>query len=451
VDITEVVDAARAAGVTLIRFEYCDVSGVARTKPVHIDSLAHKLVEGVGITRAQTAINMLEQVVPIEGMEPVGEVRLVPDPDTFTILPWSPGSASILCNQLDHNREDWGACPRLYLASVVERAAERGITVMASFENEYYLAREVDGQYRPFDFTDHAPVYSAIGMDLYDRVLIDTVNALSAQGMHPESAMNEYGSGQVEIAIKYANALQAADHQVKFRDTARGVALQHGLLASFAPKPFVDQIGTGTHIHFSLWGPDGRNLFYDPAGDRGLSQLGRHFIGGVTVHLPALLALTAPSANSHRRLQPSSWSSSTVSWGFDNRECALRVASPFYGREEESFNLELKASDASANPYIALGGLITAGLDGIDRGLEPADPCEHDPSRLSETDRARCGVVDLPSTALAALAELERDSVLLPSMKELLARCYVAVRRAEAEAFAEKNVEFELRQHFYRF
>lgn len=450
-DAEQVVAAARAAGVSLIRFEYCDVSGVARTKTVSVESLASKLVEGVGLTRAQMAINLLEQVVDVEGMEPVGEIRLVPDPDTFTALPWSPGSASVLCDQHDHDRRDWGACPRSYLKSVIERAAERGITVMASFENEYYLAREVEGRYQPFDYTDHAPVYSVIGQDLYAQILIETMDALRAQGMQPEQAINEYGGGQVEIAIRYSDALRAADNQMKFRDTARGVALRHGLFASFAPKPFVDQIGSGAHIHFSLWGPDGRNLLYDPADDRGLSATGRHFIGGVTAHLPALLALTVPSWNSHRRLQPSSWASNTVSWGFDNRECAVRVASSFYGREEESFNLELKASDASANPYLALGGLIMAGLDGIERGLEPGDPCEHDPARLSAEDRERCGVRDLPASMGAALDELEADEVLLPSMNDLLARCYLAVRRSEAQAFAAHDVDFELRNHFYRF
>ena len=428
-DAAQAVAAAQAAGVRLVRFEYCDVSGVARTKTVQIESLPSKMVEGVGLTRAQMSINLLEQVVHVDGMEPVGEIRLMPDPATFTALPWSPGSASVMCDQLDHDLQDWGACPRSYLKSVIAKAADRGITVMASFENEYYLAREVDGRYVPFDYTDHAPVYSAIGQDLYAPVLLDTMAALSAQGMQPEQAINEYGKGQVEIAIRYADALNSADNQMKFRDTARGVALQHGLLASFAPKPFVDSIGSGAHIHFSIWGPDGRNLLYDAEGDRGLSQTGRHFIGGVTQHMPGLLALTAPSWNSHRRLQPSAWAGNTVSWGFDNRECAVRVASPFFKREEESFNLELKASDASANPYLALGGLIMSGLDGIERGLDPGDPAEHDPARMSVADRERCKIRPMPASMGAALDALEADDVLLLSMNDLLRRCYMAVRQ----------------------
>jgi glutamine synthetase len=451
-DVREVLAEARRAGVKLIRFEYCDVSGVARAKAVHVSQLAHKLVEGVGLTRAQMSINMLEQMVHIEGMEPIGEIRLVPDPATFTLLPWSPGSASVLCEQLGHDRRDWGACPRSYLKTMIALAAERGITVQAAIENEYYLAREEDGAFVPVDTPGHAPVYSAIGHDLADEVMIDTVDALEEQGITVEQAINEYGPGQREISIRHAGVLQAADQQLKFRDTVRGVALQHGMLASFAPKPYPDEIGSGAHIHFSLWDPSGEhNLLYDPAADRGMSDLGRHFIAGVAQHLPALVAITAPSFNSYRRLTPSAWASATTAWGFDNKEAALRVASPFYQREEQSYNIEYKSSDASANPYLALGALIAAGLDGVAAGLDPGEPAEHDPARLSPAELARSKVRPLPASKAAALDELEKDTYLTGGMGDLLARCYFTVHRSEEEAFAQQDTDFEIRQHFYRF
>ena len=156
-------------------------------------------------------------------------------------------------------------------------------------------------------------------------------------------------------------------------------------------KPFADGVGSGAHIHFSLWSPDGsRNLMHDPdAGDRLLSDLGRSFVAGVLQHLPALVALTCPSFNSYERLQPSAWAGSTVSWGLDNREGSVRVASPFRGREMESTNVELKACDPSCNPYLALGGLIHAGLDGVRRGLEPPEPARNDPARMTEAERDR--------------------------------------------------------------
>jgi glutamine synthetase len=450
-NVHDVVAAARQQDVRLIRFEYCDASGVARTKAIHVAQLPHKLVEGVSLTRAQMAINVLENLVDIEGMEPVGEIRLVPDPATFTVLPWAAGSASVLCDQVGHDRRNWGACPRSYLKDVIARAASMGVHVQATFENEYYLAREVDGRYVPFDHADHTPVYSAIGHDLNAQVMVDTVDALEAQGITVEQAINEYGPGQQEISIRHTDALGAADNQMKFRDTVRGVALRHGLFASFAPKPYPDQIGSGAHVHLSLWDDEGRSSLYDPAAPNGLSTLGRHFIAGVTEHLPALVALTTPNYNSFRRLVPSAWASATTGWGFDNKEVALRVCSPFYKREEQSYNLEFKPSDASANPYLALGALIASGLDGIERQLEPGEPCAHDPARMSADDLARGKVRPLPSSMGAALDELEKDTVLLGGMGELLARCYLAVRRSEDEAFSAEDEDFEIRNHFYRF
>src|SRR5260370_26353262 len=262
-------------------------------------------------------INLLEQLNDIEGMERVGEIRLVPDPETFSILPWTPASASLICDQLDHNHHNWGACPRSFLKDMLARAEHMGIKVEAAFENEYYLAREVDGAYIAFD---HAPVYSAIGLDLSAQVMHDIVKALNEQGLFVEQAINEYGPGQQEISIRHAAGVRAADNQIKFRDTVRGVALRHGLLASFAPKPFPEAIGSGSHIHVSLWDQRTvRNILYDERDPRGLSHTGRHFIAGVVQHLPALLALTCPSYNSYRRLPPHTPRSAYHPPGFANR------------------------------------------------------------------------------------------------------------------------------------
>src|SRR5258707_9114399 len=194
-DAKDVVAAARRAGVKLVRFEYCDVSGVARTKAVHVSQLERKLVEGVSLTRAQMAINLLEQLIHVDGMEPVGEIRLVPDPATFTVLPWVPASASVLCDQLGHDRADWGACPRSYLKAIIDRAARMGLRVQAAFENEFYLARQSpDGGFLPHDAPGHAPVYSAIGHDFTAALMVEITDALAAQGLIVEQAINEYGA-----------------------------------------------------------------------------------------------------------------------------------------------------------------------------------------------------------------------------------------------------------------
>jgi len=431
----DVVARAVDDGVRLVRFLYCDPCGVIRGKTVHVDRLAGKLREGVGLTRAQNAVNMLEQLVYVDGMEPVGEVRVVPDPDTYSRLPWVPRTASLICDQLGHDGLDWGCCPRSFLKRVIATAAARGIRVMASFENEFYLAEILDGHPVPFG---NGPVYSSAGMDRAAVVMDDIVAALEVQGIEVEQAINEYGPGQQEIAVRYRDALAAADTQLKFRDTVRGVTENgHGLIASFAPKPWADGIGSGAHVHFSLWSIDGAaNLLYDAeAGERLLSTTGRQFVGGLLDHLPALIALTCPSFNSYERLAPNAWAGSTVSWGADNRECTVRVASPFWGREAESTNVELKACDPSCNPYLALGGLILAGLDGIERSLEPPEPARTNPARMTPEQQLQSGIRPLPGTMAEALALLQTDPVLFPALGDLLGRCIVATRSAEAASF----------------
>src|SRR5205807_9223190 len=228
------------------------------------------------------------------------------------------------------------------------------------------------------------------------------------------------------------------------RETVRGVARAFNLLASFAPKPFLDQAGSGAHIHLSLWGGEnsestGTNLFYD-AGERGgLSELGKYFIGGVLRHIRGLMAITCGSPNSYRRIPPHYWSSAYTAYGFDNREGAIRIPSPFWGREAESTNLEFKPVDHSGNPYLAMGALLAAGLDGIRRQLDPGEPVAVDPGNFSDTEREQRGIKRLPTSLDAALDALQADTVLTEALGPLLTSAYLAVKRLESRYFADKS------------
>jgi glutamine synthetase len=190
---------------------------------------------------------------------------------------------------------------------------------------------------------------------------------------------------------------------------------------------------------------------HDAKGAYGVSDLGYHFIAGVLEHLPALLALTCPSVNSYRRLQPHFWSSAFTAWGPDNREAAVRVPSTFPSDRAGSTNAELKAADASSNPYLAMGGLLAAGLDGIARALKPGDPVLVDPGTLSDSERAARGIRRYPTTLGAALDELEQDRTLMRALGPMLARAYLAVKRSEVEAFGREDAAFETRHHFWKF
>lgn len=445
-----VLDRAAAAELRLVRLLYCDYGSIVRGKATHAAQLANRMREGVALTRAQMAMNALDQLQSIPGMTAVGEVRIVPDPESFVVLPYVPRVGSMMSDLLTLDREPWEACPRSFLRRVLDGAAGRGIRVEAAFENEFFLAKEQEEEIVP---ADHSLCFSTVGMDLHAPFVDELLASLEAQGIQPEQAIAEYGGGQQEISVRHAPALRAADNQIRVRETARAVAARHGLIASFAAKPFPDEIGSGAHVHLSLWDTEtGANLLYDPTSQpHGLSEMGRRFVAGILAHLPALTAITCPTVNSYRRLQPHAWASAFVCYGFDNREAAVRVPSAFWGREQGTTNVELKTVDNTCNPYLALGAIISAGLDGVDRTLDPGPPLDIDPGLLSDAERERLGYHRLPATLDDALDLLAADDLLSGSMGDVLASAYQTVRRSEADAFRDQPESYEIAQHVAKY
>jgi len=449
----DVVRKAQEANLRLVRFLYCDNGGIIRGKATHASKLSTRMSEGIGQTLAMQAFTGVESLAAVEGMGPVGEFRLIPDPNTFVALPYVPSSGSMMCDMILTDGKPWEACPRTFLKRMVARLAEQGMRAEAAIEHEFYLAREENGKYVP---ADHSLCYSSIGLDDEAEVVDAILEALEVQGISVELFHAELGPAQQELSIRHADVLKAADNVCLARETVRSVARTFDIFASFAPKPFLDQAGSGAHIHLSLWGNSGsenagKNLFYDAAQRGGLSQLGKYFIGGVIRHIRALVAITCGSPNSYKRLLPHFWSSAYGAWGYDNREGAIRVPSTFWGREPESINLEFKPSDHSGNPYLALGALLAAGLDGIQKSIDPGEPQEIDPGNYSDEERERRGIRRLPTSLDEALDELERDDILKEALGPPLATSYIAVKRNEAAFFKDKTPEEEVYQHFYKY
>ena len=455
---------AEEAGLSLIRFLYCDTNSIIRGKNVPIERLRRRMVDGVGLSRALLAVNSLDELAPVAELTPVGELRLLPDPDTFTILPYAERAGALICDLVEPvpaqaGTAPFAACARSFLKRIVAQTAEHGLRVGAAFEMEFTLAVVTDcprlrGDPRPFDRT---LCYSSIALQVAHPFYLDLVQAVQQQGMVVELCHPELSPGQHEISIRHSDALRAADNQVRLRETVRAVAADHGLTASFAPKPFADTIGNGMHIHLSLWDKEGRNIFYDPAAEFGFSTDGLSFLAGILEHLPALTALTCASVNSYRRLAPHSLSGAFAAYGYDNRETAVRIPSPMRSSPECSTNLELKAADATGNPYLALGALLAAGLDGMQRHLDPGPPIGVDPDTLSAEQLATVGIKRLPQTLEEALAALETDAVLSEALDPLLLRSYLAIKRSEIEAYASRsdNVsrcdDAEFAGHFYKY
>ncbi|NER95835.1 MAG: glutamine synthetase [Symploca sp. SIO1B1] len=426
-------------GIRFVRILWCDNANVIRTKALHRVTLADYLKHGVGISAAQQAIPvMYDAPAPGSGLGPVGEVRLVPDWNTFNPLPYAPRHARVLGDMVKDG-QPWGLCPRNFLKRMIAEADREGLQVVAAFENEFYLLRRTADGIAPADETVFA---STLSMELHRRVIDEIAEALVEQGMLVEQYYPESGPGQQEISILYTQALPAADQQIAFRETVRAIALQHNLIASFVPKIFADKAGNGCHLHLSLW-QDGQNLLPNLEQDGGLSEVARRFIAGILHHLPALMAITTPSTNSYRRIVPHCWSGAFRCWGMDNREAAVRV--PSNPESPSPTHLELKTVDPSSNPYLALGAVIAAGVDGIRHCLELQEPVAVDPGTLTESERSERGIDRLPTNLGEAIEQLRNNQVLLDALGAELAQAYLAVRQAEWEGMKDLDLDAEVK------
>ncbi|MDD1726034.1 MAG: glutamine synthetase [Euryarchaeota archaeon] len=423
---------------TMLRILWCDNANVIRAKSLCLNAKPIPSSEAfVGISEAMQAVPVMYDI-PAEGtgLIPVGEVQLTADLSSLVPLPYAQGQSRVMGDMLKDG-VPWACCPRSFLKRMIARAEDMRLTVKGAFENEFYLLKSVPGQIEPVDNTTFASTYA---MDISADVITDIVQALTAQGITVEQYYPESGPGQQEITVRYASALQACDHQITFRETVRAVAQKHGLRASFLPKILADKTGSGCHLHLSLW-QDSTNILSDEEGIYGMSNRARQFIAGIISHLPALMALTTPIPNSYRRIKPSTWSGAFQCWGFANREAAVRIV---VDRDKAIRHFEVKTVDASSNPYLAFGAIIAAGLDGIERSMEPSAPIQLDPSSLSTSERERLNISFLPSSTSDALEFLESDQVILASLGNELARVYGGVKRTEIEALESLTLEQEV-------
>lgn len=447
-DTERVLIETRAADVHLTRVMWCGNDGLVRAKAVTAAALESRLTGGVGVSLAQPAQNALDQIVPGAGRGPVGEMRLAPDPGTFRVLPFAPATGGMIGDFCGIEGQPDPTCPREFLRRTLRRADNVAITPVVGFENEFTLGFPDAGGWEPID---RSACFSTTGALASQEFMDHALAALAALEIDVDGCHAEGGWGQNEIALAPADPLRAADDQVFFREAIRGVARDHDMAASFSPKPSAAGAGNGLHVHISLRDAAGENLFFDPEQVGSLSDQARSFIAGVLDHLPALCAITAPSPPSYLRLAPSAWAGAWRCWGYDNREAAVRACSPLPGRAAQTVNVEYKPSDTSASPYLTVGALLTAGLDGLERRLDPPRPVKVDPAVLSAQERAEQGITRLPQSPGEALDALEEDEVLSSALGDELVRAFVAVRRSEWQLSADQDVDAIVASHRLRY
>lgn len=416
---------------------WTDLAGLLRCRGVP-RRRARMMSDGLGWAAAGQALTPFGQPAA-NPWGPMTEVRQVPvDETALRIDVWddAPALDLVLCNTLDQSGKPWECCTRSFLASAADELERvTGARFAAAFEHEFTL---LDTGF------DETTSFSLEQMRRVAEFLEDLEAALHQAGVGAETIEPECGRRQYEVSCGPALGVHAGDRAVLTREIIREAARRRGYYASFSPKPMLDGIGNGAHVHFSFCDAQGSNITFDPAEPERLSPMGRSFAAGVIKYLPDITALVASSPASYLRLGPGNWSCGYASFGVQNREAALRVCPP-YGRDAKggrtSFNLEFRPPDATANPYLALGALIRAGLEGIKENLPAPYSLDRDPALLSPEERAAHGIRALPVSLGDALAALRSSPVVGRWMSDTLLSAFQSVKHAELQAVEHRLPE----------
>lgn len=412
-------------GITYLLWQ--DLVGVTRTRGVPSRDLPHRYANGLGWARAGQALTAFDSIVD-NPWGPMDEVRQIPDPDATFTIPASHGMPdfhAVLCDSKQDPETPWGCCARsFYRAALDDLLAETGLSVFASFEHEF----SVTGP----GFVPSSG-FSIAAVQQKNDFLTALEAALTATGVTTYTIEPEYGVGQYEVACAPETGLRAADVCVIARETIRELARRHGLVASFTPKSAPEAVGNGAHVHLSLVDADGTNRTFDPMGPMHLSPKAAQFCAGILDHVDALLAITAPTPVSYYRLGPHHWSSGYRAIGLQNREAALRIT-PGVGdvvAQARGHNIEYRPCDGTASPYLVMGALVRAGLDGIRRGLTCPPGITGDPAEMTEAACIAAGVRPLPVSLDLALDALLADPVAVGWFDKDLMTTYTALKRWE--------------------
>lgn len=448
----ELLDRLRKAGVHSLLAQFTDLTGAAKGKLVPLVHLDEVLADGVRFTGASIVGTALPRVGARSDFIALGNAS------TVTELPWMPGVARIVCDGYVDG-QPFEACPRQALKRACARLAERGWQLRTGIEPEFFLLRRNGEGFAPADELDrlNKPSYDLKALARQSDFLHALHDALARSGLDVLQLDHEDAHGQYVVNFGFDDALASADHLMLFKLAAHALAEARGLVFSMMPKPFADQPGSGLHLHVSLWGggsarhPDhARNLFVphrsDGSADREatLSPLGQQFLAGVLAHSPALTALAAPTVNSYKRLRPgpapsgTTWAPVWVSHGPNNRSAAVRTV---HGR------FEWRVPDSAANPYLTTAALIAAGLDGIDRKLEPPPAIDDDLYELPAVRMRALGLARLPASLGEALDALAADDVIRSALGDGLVQPYDALKRAELDAYEAQVSGWELRRY----
>ena len=450
-DLDDALSLAKDRNLSFVSLQFTDIVGQVKSVQVPMHQLAPAVEHGKWFDGSS-----------IEGFARIAEsdMFLRPDLSTFTPIPWEPGvdadgkkistgSARVICDVFTPNGEPFAGDPRNILRRQMDRARRLGFTFNTGPELEFFLLRRSNDGIEPLPHD--AAGYFDLSEDLGTEVRKEMMNDLEAIGIKVETAHHEVATGQHEIDFEYADALQTADNAVTFKTTLKAAAARRNLYATFMPKPFFGINGSGMHTHQSLWDNEsGANAFADPDADYGLSPLARNYIAGILAHARGMIAVLAPLVNSYKRLVPGYEAPVYIGWARINRSALIRIPQISAG-QLDSTRIELRCADPSTNPYLAFAAMLAAGLDGIERKLEPPAPVEENLYHLDASKLESRNIGQLPGTLREALDELSADPVITEALGEHIFERFVEAKREEWDEYRMQVTSWEVDRYLETF
>jgi len=440
---SKVLEEAKRSNVRLIVLQFVDILGTLKSVTIPVEHLEDALDEGYPFDGSS-----------VEGFVRIYESDLVvmPDPTTFTILPWRPRDrkeARVICDIQRPGGKPFESDPRQILKRALYDLKQAGYVFNVGPELEFFLLK-LNGEpiTKPVAH-DFGGYFDYSPLDLAVDVRRDATFALQEMGFDIEMSHHEVAPGQHEIDFKFEEALTTADKVITYKTVVKSIALAHGLHATFMPKPFFGQNGSGMHVHQSLYAVQtGRNAFFDAEDRYNLSTAAYHFIGGQLKYIREIAGFLAPTVNSYKRLTPGYEAPVYICWGRRNRSALIRVPSYFPGKED-AVRVELRCPDPSCNPYLAFTVMLKAGLKGMRDKIEPPEPVEEDVYEFNDQKLAQFYIKTLPSSLGEALEDMCSSSLVKDAIGEFAFEKYVEAKKREWDVYRLQVTNWEINRYLH--
>lgn len=434
----EVLKKVKEEGIKFIRLQFTDINGTIKNVEIPSEELETAFDKGIMFDGSS-----IEGFVRIEE----SDMYLKPDPDTFAILPWtneSIKSARLICDVYTPDGKPFEGDPRYRLKIVKEKAKKLGFSVFAGPELEFFII-PVDNNGKPIlRFLDNGGYFDLLPLSKAEELRKDTAVALRKMGILVEASHHEVAPSQHEVDFKYSDILKTADNTQTVKLVIKTMAIFHGFHATFMPKPFFGVNGSGMHVHMSLF-KDGKNAFYDPNDPLGISDILKKFVGGLMKHARAITAITNPTVNSYKRLIPGYEAPVNIAWSVGNRSAMIRVPKA----RGEGTRIEYRSPDPSCNIYLAFAVIVSAGLRGIEEGINPPPPVEENIYRMSMKRKEELKIMPLPGSLKEAIEEMKKDSLIKEVLGDHIYEKFLETKEREWREFTAHVTDWELKKYIH--